>query len=85
MIVFIIYIDPVDIALQIRHEVRERKEKELQNVAATLRDEWQQQRKEKIETLEKLHGDSLRAVGQGYRNAKQNVSEKRAIVGLHRL
>ncbi|KAL6467804.1 hypothetical protein MHYP_G00234810 [Metynnis hypsauchen] len=60
------------IALQIRCEVRERKEKELQNVAATLRDEWQQQRKEKIETLEKLHGDSLRAVGQGYRNAKQN-------------
>ncbi|XP_017554762.1 centrosomal protein of 295 kDa isoform X1 [Pygocentrus nattereri] len=60
------------IALQIRHEVRERKEKELQNVAATLRDEWQQQRKEKIETLEKLHGDSLRAVGQGYRNAKQS-------------
>ncbi|KAL7851396.1 hypothetical protein AOLI_G00217520 [Acnodon oligacanthus] len=60
------------IALQIRREVRERKEKELQNVATTLRDEWQQQRKEKIETLEKLHGDSLRAVGQGYRNAKQN-------------
>ncbi|XP_036418296.1 centrosomal protein of 295 kDa isoform X2 [Colossoma macropomum] len=60
------------IALQIRREVRERKEKELQNVAATLRDEWQQQQKEKIETLEKFNGDSLRAVGQGYRNAKQN-------------
>ncbi|KAI4893107.1 hypothetical protein NFI96_020631 [Prochilodus magdalenae] len=60
------------IALQVRREVRERKERELQNITAALRDEWQEQRSEKIQTLEKLHKDSLWAVGQGYRNARQN-------------
>lgn len=54
-----------------------RKEKELRNLAATLQDEWANQRGEKMQALEKLHQESLRDVGQSHRSAKHNVSERR--------
>lgn len=64
------------IALQVRREVQERKERALQSLGTTLRDEWQKQRGERIQTLEKLYMENLRAVGQGQRDAEQNVSKK---------
>lgn len=66
------------IALQVRREVQERKERELQSLATALQEEWQKQRGERIQTLEKLYQENLRDVGQGQRSAKENVSGKRA-------
>lgn len=66
------------IALQVRREVQERKERELQSLATALQDEWKKQRRERIQTLEKLYKENLRDVGQGHRNAIQNVSGQRA-------
>lgn len=66
------------IALQVRREVQERKERELQCLATVLRDEWQKQKGEKIQTLEKLYKETLSDVGQGQRGAQQNVSAERS-------
>ncbi|XP_062863289.1 centrosomal protein of 295 kDa isoform X2 [Trichomycterus rosablanca] len=60
------------IAFQVRREVQERKEKVLQNLAATLQDEWQKEKEQKIQTLEKLYKENVQDVGQGHRNAKEN-------------
>ncbi|XP_056138891.1 centrosomal protein of 295 kDa [Lampris incognitus] len=61
-----------NIALQIRHEVQQRRERELQNLAEELRQDWERQQKEKIETLQTLYQDSLQLLGQGHRDAKEN-------------
>lgn len=61
------------IALQVRREVQERKERELRSLATALREEWRAQRGERIQTLEKLYEETLRDVGQGQRDAQQNV------------
>lgn len=66
------------IALQVRRDVQERKERELQSLATALRDQWQQQRGERIQTLEKLYKENLGDVGQGQRDARLNVSGIRA-------
>ncbi|XP_017331362.1 centrosomal protein of 295 kDa isoform X5 [Ictalurus punctatus] len=67
------------IALQVRREVQERRERELQSLATTLRDEWQKQRGERIQTLEKLYKENLQDVGQGHRSAKQNEPNREAL------
>lgn len=66
------------IALQVRREVQERKERELQSLATALRDEWQKQRRERIQALEKLYKENLRDVGQSHRDATLNVRRQRA-------
>ncbi|XP_053366477.1 centrosomal protein of 295 kDa isoform X3 [Clarias gariepinus] len=68
------------IALQVRREVQERKERELQSLATALQDEWQKQRGERIQNLEKLYKESLRDVGQGHRDAKENEPNRQALV-----
>ncbi|XP_026881740.2 uncharacterized protein cep295 isoform X2 [Electrophorus electricus] len=67
------------VALQVRHEVKERKEKELQSLAETLREEWKKQRRIRIQSLEKLFDESFRSVGQGHRIAKQNEPDWNAL------
>ncbi|KAF5901729.1 centrosomal protein, partial [Clarias magur] len=68
------------IALQVRREVQERKERELQGLATALQDEWQKQRGERIKNLEKRYRESLRDVGQGHRDAKENEPNREALV-----
>ncbi|XP_060789618.1 uncharacterized protein cep295 isoform X3 [Neoarius graeffei] len=60
------------IALQVRREVQERKERELQSLATALQDEWQKQRRERIQVLEKIYKENLRDVGQSHRDATLN-------------
>ncbi|XP_038817035.1 centrosomal protein of 295 kDa [Salvelinus namaycush] len=67
------------IALQIRTEVQLRRERELQNLAEELKEEWEQQRSEKLETLQKLYQDNLRVLGEGHRSAKENEPDWEAI------
>ncbi|KAG7470888.1 hypothetical protein MATL_G00118660 [Megalops atlanticus] len=60
------------IALQIRKAVQERRDRELQNLTEELQEEWQRQQTEKLQTLERLYQESLKAVGEGHRSAKEN-------------
>lgn len=66
------------IALQIRKEVQRRRDRELQNLADQLQEEWQRQQREKLQALEKLYQDSLNTLGEGHRNAKENASSRDA-------
>ncbi|XP_014466695.1 centrosomal protein of 295 kDa isoform X2 [Alligator mississippiensis] len=60
------------IALQIRQEVKQRKDEELHQLAENLKAEWLKAQDQKIKALEKLYLSSLRAVGEGHRQAKEN-------------
>ncbi|XP_027015836.2 uncharacterized protein cep295 isoform X2 [Tachysurus fulvidraco] len=68
------------IALHVRREVQERRERELQSLATGLRDEWQKHRGERIQTLEKVYKENLRDVGQGHRSAKENEPDREALL-----
>ncbi|XP_041733893.2 centrosomal protein of 295 kDa-like isoform X2 [Coregonus clupeaformis] len=67
------------IALQIRTEVQQRRERELQNLAEEMKEEWERQQRKKLETLQKLYQDNLRVLGEGHRNAKENEPDWEAI------
>ncbi|CAB1348080.1 unnamed protein product [Coregonus sp. 'balchen'] len=67
------------IALQIRTEVQQRRERELQNLAEELKEEWERQQREKLDTLRKLYQDNLRVLGEGHRSAKENEPDWEAI------
>ena len=62
------------IALQIRREVNRRREHEIQILAEELKQDWERQQKEKLETLHKLYQESLQLLGEGHRSAKENVN-----------
>ncbi|MGH0133634.1 UNVERIFIED_CONTAM: hypothetical protein FKN15_056137 [Acipenser sinensis] len=62
------------IALQVRKEVKQRRDREFQNLAEELRVEWQREQAEKARALETRYLNSLEAVGEGHRGAKENVS-----------
>ncbi|NXV15071.1 CE295 protein, partial [Cepphus grylle] len=63
------------IALQIRQKVKQRREEQLRKLEEALRVEWQKAQDQKMKALEKLYLSSLRAIGEGHRQAKENVSE----------
>ncbi|KFV86067.1 Centrosomal protein KIAA1731, partial [Struthio camelus australis] len=67
------------IALQIRQEVKQRKEEQLRQLEKMLRAEWQKAQDQKIKALEKLYLSSLRAVGEGHRQAKENEPDLEAL------
>ncbi|CAM4351233.1 unnamed protein product [Lepidochelys olivacea] len=60
------------IAVQIRQEVKQRKDEQLHQLAEELKAEWWKAQNQKIKALEKLYLSSLRAVGEGHRQAKEN-------------
>ncbi|XP_074840228.1 centrosomal protein of 295 kDa isoform X2 [Carettochelys insculpta] len=60
------------IALQIRQEVKQRRDEQLQQLAEELKAEWWKAQNQKIKVLEKLYLSSLRAVGEGHRQAKDH-------------
>ncbi|NXE53383.1 CE295 protein, partial [Casuarius casuarius] len=67
------------IALRIRQEVKQRREEQLHQLEKALRAEWQKAQDQKIKALEKLYLSSLRAVGEGHRQAKENEPDLEAL------
>ncbi|KAH0625207.1 hypothetical protein JD844_033443 [Phrynosoma platyrhinos] len=68
-----------NIALQIRQDVKQRRDEQLHQLAEELKAEWQKAQEEKIKALEKLYLSSLRAVGEGHRQAKENEPDLEAL------
>ncbi|KFP21689.1 Centrosomal protein KIAA1731, partial [Egretta garzetta] len=67
------------IALQIRQKVKQRREEQLRQLEEALRAEWQKAQDEKMKALEKLYLSSLRAIGEGHRQAKENEPDLEAL------
>ncbi|NXP50073.1 CE295 protein, partial [Heliornis fulica] len=67
------------IALQIRQKVKQRREEQLHQLEETLRAEWQKAQDEKMKALEKLYLSSLRAIGEGHRQAKEHEPDLEAL------
>ncbi|KFO80234.1 Centrosomal protein KIAA1731, partial [Cuculus canorus] len=68
-----------DIALQIRQKVKQRREEQLRKLEEALRAEWQKAQDEKMKALEKLYLSSLRAIGEGHRQAKEHEPDLEAL------
>ncbi|XP_074937274.1 centrosomal protein of 295 kDa isoform X1 [Phalacrocorax aristotelis] len=67
------------IALQIRQKVKQRREERLHQLEEALRAEWQEAQDQKMKALEKLYLSSLRAIGEGHRQAKENEPDLEAL------
>ncbi|XP_034556597.1 centrosomal protein of 295 kDa isoform X2 [Notolabrus celidotus] len=67
------------IALHIRQEVEQRRQKELEKLGDELKADWERQQREKLDTLQKLYQESLQLIGQGHRSAKENEPDLAAI------
>ncbi|XP_063161991.1 centrosomal protein of 295 kDa [Candoia aspera] len=68
-----------NIALQIRQDVKQRRGEHLNQLAEELEAEWQKTQDEKIKALENLYLSSLRAIGEGHREAKENEPDLEAL------
>ncbi|NWW01382.1 CE295 protein, partial [Oreocharis arfaki] len=68
------------ISFQIRQKVKQRREEQLHLLEEALRAEWQKAQDEKMKALEELYLSSLRAIGEGHRQAKENVRELNIVV-----
>nr|XP_033486685.1 uncharacterized protein cep295 isoform X2 [Epinephelus lanceolatus] len=68
-----------DIAQQIRQGVEQRRQRELEKLEEELREDWEQQQREKLNTLQRLYQESLQLLGQGHRSAKENEPDLAAI------
>ncbi|XP_061313896.1 centrosomal protein of 295 kDa isoform X1 [Pezoporus flaviventris] len=67
------------IALQIRQKVKQRREEQLHQLEEALRAEWQKAQDEKMKALEEFYLSSLRAIGEGHRQAKENEPDLEAL------
>uniref|UniRef100_A0A8B9ITD0 ALMS motif domain-containing protein n=1 Tax=Amazona collaria TaxID=241587 RepID=A0A8B9ITD0_9PSIT len=67
------------IALQIRQKVKQRREEQLHQLEDALRAEWQKAQDEKMKALEEFYLSSLRAIGEGHRQAKENEPDLEAL------
>ncbi|NXD11917.1 CE295 protein, partial [Nothocercus nigrocapillus] len=67
------------IALRIRQEVKRRKEEQLHRLEEALRAEWEKEQDQKMKALERLYLSSLRAVGEGHRQARENEPDLEAL------
>ncbi|KAM9658217.1 centrosomal protein of 295 kDa isoform 4-T4 [Trichechus inunguis] len=61
-----------DIALQIREDIKHRRNQQFTRLAEELRAEWEESQTQKIKNLEKLYLASLKNMGEGHRQAKEN-------------
>lgn len=71
------------IALNIRRAVEQRRQHELEQLGKELREEWEREQSEKINTLQKRYQESLQLLGQGHRSAKENVRQCWLLVFPH--
>ncbi|XP_063250548.1 centrosomal protein of 295 kDa isoform X2 [Prinia subflava] len=67
------------ISHQIRQKVKQRREEQLHQLEEALRAEWQKAQEEKLKALEELYLSSLRAIGEGHRQAKENEPDLEAL------
>ncbi|NXY06378.1 CE295 protein, partial [Pteruthius melanotis] len=67
------------ISYQIRQKVKQRREEQLHLLEDALRTEWQKAQDEKMKALEELYLSSLRAIGEGHRQAKENEPDLEAL------
>ncbi|XP_053790250.1 centrosomal protein of 295 kDa isoform X3 [Vidua chalybeata] len=67
------------ISYQIRQKVKQRREQQLHQLEEALRAEWQKAQDEKMKVLEELYLSSLRAIGEGHRQAKENEPDLEAL------
>ncbi|NWJ05956.1 CE295 protein, partial [Crypturellus undulatus] len=67
------------IALRIRQEVKRRREEQLHQLEEALRAEWEKEQDQKMKGLERLYLSSLRAVGEGHRQARENEPDLEAL------
>lgn len=68
-----------EFAHHIRQEVEQRRQRELERLEKELREEWEQQHREKLHNLQQLYQESLQLLGQGHRDAKENEPDMGAI------
>ncbi|XP_012512692.1 PREDICTED: centrosomal protein of 295 kDa [Propithecus coquereli] len=61
-----------DIASQIRQDIKQRRNQQFTRLAEELRAEWEESQTQKIQNLEKLYLASLRNMGEGHQQAKEN-------------
>lgn len=62
------------IALSIRRAVEQRREQELEQLGKELREEWEREQRQKVDTLQRRYQESLQLLGQAQRSAKENVT-----------
>ncbi|XP_021090895.1 centrosomal protein of 295 kDa isoform X4 [Mesocricetus auratus] len=67
------------IAFQIREDIKQRKNQQFSRLAGELRAEWEKAQNQKIQNLEKLYLASLRHMGDGHRQAKENEPDLDAL------
>ncbi|NXG57541.1 CE295 protein, partial [Hemiprocne comata] len=67
------------IALQIRQKVKQRREEQLHQLEEALRAEWQKAQDQKTKALEELYLSSLRAIGEGHRQAREHEPDLEAL------
>ncbi|XP_056358260.1 centrosomal protein of 295 kDa [Oenanthe melanoleuca] len=67
------------ISYQIRQKVKQKREEQLHQLEEALRAEWQKAQDEKMKALEELYLSSLRAIGEGHRQAKENEPDLEAL------
>ncbi|KAM6173614.1 LOW QUALITY PROTEIN: centrosomal protein of 295 kDa [Erethizon dorsatum] len=68
-----------DIALQIRKDIKRRRNQQFTRLAEELREEWEESQTQKIQNLEKLYLASLKSMGEGHRQAKENEPDLDAL------
>nr|KAF6342646.1 centrosomal protein 295 [Pipistrellus kuhlii] len=68
-----------DIALQRREDIKQRRYQQFNNLAEVLRAEWEESQTQKINNLEKLYLASLRSMGEGHQQAKENEPDLNAL------
>ncbi|XP_069845608.1 centrosomal protein of 295 kDa isoform X2 [Dipodomys merriami] len=68
-----------DIALQIREDIKQRRNEHFTRLAEELRAQWEEAQTQKIQNLEKLYLASLREMGKGHRQAKENQPDLDAV------
>ncbi|NXM46601.1 CE295 protein, partial [Gymnorhina tibicen] len=67
------------ISFQIRQKVKQKREEQLHVLEEALRAEWQKAQDERMKALEELYLASLRAIGEGHRQAKENEPDLEAL------
>ncbi|KAM5245955.1 centrosomal protein of 295 kDa [Ctenodactylus gundi] len=68
-----------DIAFQIREDIKQRRSHQLTLLAEELRAQWAESQNQKIQNLEKLYLASLKSIGEGHRQAKENEPDLDAL------
>uniref|UniRef100_A0A8C9AJ44 Centrosomal protein 295 n=1 Tax=Prolemur simus TaxID=1328070 RepID=A0A8C9AJ44_PROSS len=68
-----------DIASQIRQDIKQRRNQQFTRLAEELRAEWEESQTQKIQNLEKLYLASLRNMGEGHQQAKENEPDLDAL------